>query len=94
MRFLKVPLLTVLLLLPLSAAEPVSDDALYDRVRIQLANDREIGGRKFEVKVTDGVVELEGKVATERQKQRAEKTAKKVKGVKKVVNKLTISPAG
>jgi len=44
------------------------------------------------VKVTEGVVELSGKVKTEAQKARAEKIAKKVKGVKSVVNKLAISP--
>jgi osmotically-inducible protein OsmY len=93
MRLLKVFCVTVLLLLPLAAADPVSDDAIYDRVRIQLANDREIGGRKFDVKVSQGVVEIEGKVVSEKQKERAEKTARKVKGVKKVINRITVSPA-
>ena len=37
-------------------------------------------------------LELTGKVKTAKQKDRAEKAAKKVKGVKKVVNNIAISP--
>jgi osmotically-inducible protein OsmY len=74
------------------AAEAVSDDALYDQVRIKIANDREVGGGHIEVKVTNGTVELTGNVRDDRHKQRVEKIVKKVKGVKNVENKLRISP--
>jgi osmotically-inducible protein OsmY len=74
------------------AAEPVTDDTLYDQVRIKIANDREVGGGHIEVKVTNGVVELTGNVRDDRHKQRVEKIVKKVKGVKNVENKLRISP--
>lgn len=83
----------LLLVLPSLAAGPVSDDTIYDTVRIQLANDREVGRSSIAVKVSQGVVELDGKVRTERQKERAEKVARKVKGVKSVVNKLKVDPA-
>src|SRR4051794_22355923 len=92
MRSLVVLLLAALLSMPALAANPVSDDTLYDQIRIRLANDREIGGNPIDVKVTDGHVELTGKVKTEKQKTRAEKETKKVKGVKDVVNKLAVSP--
>ena len=46
------------------AADPVTDDSLYDQVRIKIASDREVGGGNIEVKVTNGVVELTGTVAT------------------------------
>jgi hyperosmotically inducible protein len=92
MRFLSLLVALLLTLLPVMAKGPLTDDSVYDQVRIRLANDREIGGNAIDVKVTEGVVELSGKVKTEAQKARAEKIAKKVKGVKSVVNKLAISP--
>lgn len=94
MRFLSVLLVLLLTLLPVTAAPkgPLTDDHVYDQVRIQIANDREIGGNPIEVKVTNGVVELSGKVRSDKQKAKAEKVAKKVKGVKSVVNKITVSP--
>ena len=91
--------LSVVLILALAlatgalAADPVSDDTLYDQVRIKIANDREVGGGHVEVKVTNGVVELSGTVRDDRHKQRVEKVVKKVKGVKGVENKLRITPA-
>ena len=74
------------------AAEPVTDDALYDQVRIKIANDRTVGGGNIQVKVTNGVVELTGTVKNEKIKSQAEKITKKVKGVKNVENKLRVAP--
>ncbi len=92
MRILSVVLLLCLFVLPSLAAGPVTDDDLYDQVRIRIANDREIGGGRIDVKVASGVVELSGKVKSDKQKERAEKLAKKVKGVKSVVNRIQVSP--
>src|SRR4051794_33265247 len=92
MRIVTLLLLLAVAMLQSVTANPVSDDALYDHVRIRLANDREIGGNPIDVKVTDGHVELTGKVKTEKQKTKAEKETKKVKGVKSVVNKITVAP--
>ena len=92
MRPFSIILLLLLLLVPSFAANPVSDDTIYDQVRIRLANDREIGGNPIEVKVSAGNVELSGKVKTDKQRTRAEKEAKKVKGVKSVVNKIAVAP--
>ncbi|MDZ4801739.1 MAG: BON domain-containing protein [Bryobacteraceae bacterium] len=92
MRFLSLLLLLLVTLFPVAAKDELTDDHLYDRIRIQIANDREIGGNPIEVKVTNGNVELTGKVRTDKQKVRAEKVAKKVKGVKSVVNNIAISP--
>jgi hyperosmotically inducible periplasmic protein len=75
------------------AADPLADEALYDQVRIKIAQDREVGGGKIEVKVTNGVVELSGTVKQDKLKDRAEKIAKRVKGVKSVENKIKVSPA-
>ncbi len=75
-----------------NAGAPVSDDAIFDNVRRKLANDPDVRGGAFDVSVKDGVVTLKGKVEKEKYRQRAEKVAKKVKGVKQVVNQLQIAP--
>jgi hyperosmotically inducible periplasmic protein len=75
-----------------AGAGPVSDDVLFDQVRIRIAQDREVGADKITVKVEGGVVELTGTVQEQRHREKAEKLAKKVKGVKSVQNKLRVSP--
>lgn len=92
MRFLATIALLFILLIPAGFADQATDDALFDQVRIKLANDREVGGGKIEVHVTDGKVELTGRVKTEKIKQKAEKIAKSVKGIKSVDNRLTVGP--
>jgi len=67
----------------------VSDDALTDQIAIRLANDAVVKGGALKVEVKSGVVTLSGPVETDKQKQRAEKLTKKVKGVKQVVNNIT-----
>lgn len=72
--------------------KPVSDDQIYDQVRLKLAHDPEVGGGNIQVEVHQGAVTLKGKVRREKQRQRAEKLAKKVKGVASVTNQLVVSP--
>lgn len=72
--------------------QPTSDDVIYDQVRRRLANDPEVKGGAIEVEVRDGVVTLRGKVREEKQKAKAERITRKVKGVKKVVNELRVGP--
>ena len=67
-----------------------ADDLLYDKVRERLAADRDVKGGAIDVDVKDGVVTLRGKVREARQKSKAERVAKKVKGVKQVVNQLEV----
>jgi len=89
-------LLALCLMLGLSAgavaAGPPTDDEIYDKVRITLTNDKDVKGGAIEVKVSEGVVELQGSVRTEKQRLKAEKAARKVKGVQKVVNNLKVTP--
>ena len=73
-----------------SSAKP--DDLIYDQVRLKLANNPDVKGGAIEVDVKDGVVTLHGKVRTDRAKHKAETVAGKVKGVKKVINELTVNP--
>jgi osmotically-inducible protein OsmY len=92
MRFLSLALLLSLVLTPLFAQKHVSDDALVDQVRIKLAGDADVGGSAITVEVHDAVVTLKGKVRTDKNKAKAEKIAKRVKGVASVNNQLVISP--
>jgi osmotically-inducible protein OsmY len=69
---------------------PSLDDEIFDNVRRRLANDPDVRGGALQVDVKDGVVTLRGKVEKDRAKQKAEKLAKKVKGVKSVVNQLVV----
>ncbi len=74
----------------LAADKAVSDNALYDNVRIKLAADAEVKGGALGVDVKEGVVTLSGAVDTDRQKSKAAKLAKKVKGVKQVINNISL----
>ena len=67
-----------------------ADDKLYDQVRLRLAGDPMVNGGALEVDVKDGAVTLRGKVRTDKARERAEKVAKKVKGVKSVTNEIKI----
>lgn len=93
MRFLSLTVVLVLVVTPLLAQKgPVTDDTITDQVLVKLANDPDLGGVKFDISVHDGAVTLKGKVRTEKQKSKAERVAKKVKGVTSVVNQLVVSP--
>ena len=59
-------------------------------VRVKLAGDQLVGVLSFDVTVKQGVVTLTGSVDSKNLKSRAEKVAKKVKGVKSVVNNIEI----
>jgi osmotically-inducible protein OsmY len=94
MRLLSLTVVFALLITPLFAQKsgPVTDDTITDQVMVKLANDAELGGIKFDVTVHEGTVTLKGKVRNDKQKTKAEKVTKKVKGVTSVVNQLVISP--
>jgi osmotically-inducible protein OsmY len=89
-------------LTPAFAQKAASDDKIHDDVIRHLAADRDVKGGGIDVQVVDGVVTLRGKLREAKQISKAERVAKKVKGVKKVVNELrpelgsepTPAPAG
>jgi len=74
----------------LAADKPVSDDYIVDQVRIKLSADVEVKGGALAVDCKQGVVTLAGTVESSRQKDKATKLAKKIKGVKQVVNNIEI----
>jgi hyperosmotically inducible protein len=83
-------LLFVLASACLAKSAPLSDNVITDQVMIRLSGDQVVKGGGLKVDVKDGVVTLSGQVDEPKAKTRAEKLARKVKGVKQVVNNLTI----
>ncbi len=71
---------------------PSSDDLIYDQVRLKLAGDPLVNGGAIDVDVKDGGVTLKGKVKNEKAREKAERLAKRVKGVKAVQNQLAVDP--
>jgi hyperosmotically inducible periplasmic protein len=94
-------LLAAILTVPAVAAQPPAptpapvkhsdDDRIYDEIRRKLANDVDVKGAGIDVAVASGVVTLSGSVHTEHGKEKAEKLAKKTKGVTSVQNKLVVA---
>src|SRR6266496_4040620 len=72
------------------AADQPTDNLISDRVRIKLAGDPEVKGGALEVTVAQGVVTITGNVESQRAKDKATKLAKKIKGVKQVVNNINV----
>jgi osmotically-inducible protein OsmY len=72
---------------------PASDDAIADQVRMKLLADPDVKGGALDVTVIEGVVNLKGRVSTEKAKLKAGKLAKKIRGVKLVSNQLVVGPA-
>ena len=76
--------------LPALALQSSEDDRIYDQVRIRMVSDRDVKGGALKVEVKDGVVTVSGLVENEKARRKVEKLAKKVKGVKSVVNQTKV----
>ena len=74
----------------LAADKQLSDDSISDYVRLKLSGDPDVKGGALDATCKNGVVTITGTVDTMRQKDKATKLAKKVKGVKQVVNNLAV----
>jgi osmotically-inducible protein OsmY len=71
----------------------MSDTAITASVKTDLIKDPDLSVLKIDVDTKDGVVTLNGLAGNEAAKQRAEKMAASVKGVKEVRNFLTVKRA-
>jgi osmotically-inducible protein OsmY len=69
---------------------PVTDDTITDQVMLKITSDPVVKGGALKVEVKQGVVTLSGSVEQGKQRDKAEKLARKVKGVKSVVNNIEI----
>jgi len=74
------------------AGEVVNDASITTKVKAALLADKTAPGLKINVDTKLGVVTLSGQVDTDAQKKRAEQIAGQTKGVKKVINQLTLKP--
>jgi len=74
-----------------STAPAVSDASIQIDVTTKLLDDQDLRTYPVDVKFADGTATLSGSVPSEELKTRAERVAKTVKGVRRVVNDLTVS---
>jgi hyperosmotically inducible protein len=72
--------------------QPVKDSYITTKVKAELAKDKGTKARDIHVTTKDGVVMLDGTVASSAEKELAEQDAKKIKGVVDVHNGLTVQP--
>lgn len=73
-----------------STGEHIDDKATSSRVKSALGDDPEYKYSGVQVKTFKGTVQLSGFVNTRDQKNKAGDIAKKVQGVKEVVNNITV----
>jgi hyperosmotically inducible periplasmic protein len=74
----------------LASDKVLTDDMIHDNVMIKLASDQVVKGGALTVDVKQGIVTLSGQVENSKQKDRATKVARSVKGVKQVVNNINL----
>jgi hyperosmotically inducible protein len=74
-------------------ARAMSDTAITASIRTDLVKDPDLSALKIDVDTRDGVVTLNGLTDNEAARQRAEKMASAVKGVKEVRNFLVVKRA-
>ncbi|HEX2223718.1 MAG TPA: BON domain-containing protein [Thermoanaerobaculia bacterium] len=73
------------------AREILDDASITTKVKARLAADPEVAAVHIDVDTIDGRVTLNGKVASEEQRQEAYKLAVRTEGVKEVVNLLQVA---
>lgn len=69
---------------------PVKDSYITTKVKAELAKDKGTSARHIHVTTKDGIVMLDGTVASQAEKELAEKDAKRVDGVAGVHNGLVV----
>jgi BON domain len=77
-------------LLQAAPKEQPSDELIYDHVIRKLVNDRDLKTNRLKVTVEDAVVTVTGQVASEKLRRKVSKVVKGTKGVKKVINEVTV----
>ncbi len=68
----------------------ISDAAITSKVKLAVLRAKDLKGADIHVETVVGVVRLTGEVDSAKQAARVEQLAARIKGVKKVENKLTI----
>jgi hyperosmotically inducible protein len=91
-RIVVIPMLFLLLLSVACAAAKTDDNAIENNVRSKITES--MAGRPFqvEVKVSQGVVTLNGHAQNEDDRRAIGDAANGIKGVRSVINNITIEP--
>ncbi|HEY8204364.1 MAG TPA: BON domain-containing protein [Pyrinomonadaceae bacterium] len=66
------------------------DESLREAVKAEIAKSRSLAGMDIQVEVSGGVVTLSGTVSSQARKKLAVRIASRVKGTKRVVDRITI----
>lgn len=74
--------------------EGVSDTAVTDAVETELAHDPAVSPARLDVHTDGGIVTLEGRALSLLEKNRAERIAETVRGVRSVINLVQVRPSG
>lgn len=74
-----------------TAGQNIDDAAITASVKSQLVADKAANLTRIDVDTNNGVVYLNGTVESSEQRARAEQLARRVDGVKKVVNNLQVA---
>jgi hyperosmotically inducible periplasmic protein len=69
---------------------PMRDSYITTKVKAELAADHDTKARDIHVTTVDGVVTLRGVAKSEAEKDRAERDAMRVKGVREVHNRIKV----
>jgi hyperosmotically inducible protein len=70
--------------------EAIDDSLLANNVTLAFSNDKQVNGRQIAVEASQGVIQLDGVVASTKEAQRAVQIAQQVKGVKAVRSRLRV----
>lgn len=70
--------------------QPVKDSYITTKVKAELAADHATTARDIHVATVDGVVTLSGVARSDAEKDRAEKDAMRIKGVRSVDNQIKV----
>ncbi|MBG60485.1 MAG: transporter [Halobacteriovoraceae bacterium] len=73
-----------------STGEYIDSAAITAKVKSELIQNKEVSALDVSVETYKGVVLLSGFVKSEKERELAEKLARKIKGVKKVKNELNL----
>ena len=71
--------------------QPMKDSYITTKVKAELAADHATASRDIHVATVDGVVTLRGIAKSDREKDRAEQDAMRIKGVREVHNRIKVA---
>jgi hyperosmotically inducible protein len=77
-----------------SAGTQVDDAAITTKVKAKLAADGDINPFNIDVDTNEGVVTLQGRVAKEEARTKAEQLARETEGVRRVINLVKVGDNG